>query len=160
MNIEIVLENQRLMNGIVDSNVVKDKLIQLVKAVYSKINALNWVRFYPMREPITLVDDEILLCAKTRKILSLISDFGVEDRSYDIVEDIDKEILSDLQTNSEMAGCCRLEVFKEYFNDFCRFLKPEYVIINNKLHRRLLNEKLLPEFNDFAVHVNEHVEVF
>jgi hypothetical protein len=151
--VAVLLENQKLMNDIsVNSSrdgSLRSKLMDLVRKVYINLNAWNWVSIQPTLGPTGLIfyltpnssgdglnvaSDDI--AARTRKFERYFADdFGVNDLGCDLIQEIDKEILTDLWNNPSKEGCVNLGAFSASDRDLelikkIREMKKELSLVN------------------------------
>lgn len=183
MAVSVLLENQRLMNEIskgVDND-YKRKLIQLVAYVYPRILAWDIVGVQPLLGPAGLIyylsrrlsDENIAvesedICARTRSLKRRITDdFGPKDVGYDIVNEINQEILTDLWNNCGFVGAINLQAYTEkaskVINDFIndeyltRAMKYNWLAVNHSTYRKYAFDKM--QFSrELRIHVSEGVK--
>ncbi len=175
----LLLENQRLMNEAsttteMSSPEIKKKLIDLTAAVFPNLLAWNLVSIQPLlgpaglifhlrrrfspvnHEPMVAVESEDV-CAKTRKLKRLFcSDFGPNDASYDVIDELDTEFLTDLWNNCNTVGCINLKKYtsdkairlEEGLNEVVKLAsermtktfgtgEPNWMVVNEGLYKRL-----------------------
>jgi hypothetical protein len=163
--VAVLLENQRLINqnavGSEGMSEVRDKFIPLVKKVYSSIQAWNWISFQSMLCPaglayyfrhceqggLEITSEEI--CARTRFMRRTICpDFGVNDIAYDIIDEIESEILTDLWNCCSKVGCIQLHEFEKHEKEaaLASVIKEVHGSILGQVNYAVVNDGIYAEY--------------
>lgn len=141
----VLLENQRLMNEIATAaDSQQDKFIPLVRHVYRKFKVWDWVSVQPLLGPTGLVyrgrrGISDTMVARTRSFKRRVAaDFGVEDVSWAIVEEIENEVLTDLWENCSTVATVNLASYEQ--DDRAHFLKKAVKAICKTIEEKTSNK--------------------
>lgn len=175
MSIAVMLENQSLMNEAASNKneEIVEKLVPLVREVYTNLNAWNWVGIQPLlgatglvyfhrrREDSLAIESEEITahtrCLKRR----IAADFGVMDTAPDIVSDIDSEILKDLWNNTGIAKEIDLNVKTEdQFRQEVVLLQDEMKIKNYEPTFLVVNDKIYRYYSKVFTNLDEKLKIY
>jgi hypothetical protein len=176
MAIAVMLENQRLMNEAAtgtDIEGVRKKLVPLVRSVFTKLKAWDWISIQPLLGPVGILyylrkrDEGIKvesedIAAKTRLLKRQVaSDFGVEDVSSDLVNEIDTEVLTDLWNNCGYRKDVDLNVKTiEQFRQVIVLLQDEMRVNGHEPNFLVVNPRIYHLCNGVFANTDSNLKIY
>jgi hypothetical protein len=176
MTIAVLLENQKLINEAFHRSEMIDKTIPLTAKVFSSLKAWNWVTIQPLmgstgliynlrtrEENVVIESEEVGAVPRTfNRVFG--DDYGVNDVTPHIAEDIDNEILRDLWLNCGSVRQLNMTyaekdkkpkrfreqilLLRDDLQEKCKIHEPNFLVINPKFK----------EFNDAIINLGLSIE--